>query len=219
MLKYKIYVLLYFFIGILSLNIVYAKGNNLELLGKVIYLDSGHGGVDSGAVYKNIYEKDINLSISLKLQKELEKKGAIVYQTRYGDYDLSVPNTINRKRSDLSRRSNIINESKADLFISIHLNAEESGLWRGPQVFYNTNNDNNEKIAKIIQKELNKDLKGDRKYKNDNNLYLQKRLKIPGVLIEVGFLSNNNDRYLLKQENYQKKVAISITKGIVNYFN
>lgn len=219
MLKYKIYVLLYFFIGILSLNIVYAKGNNLELLGKVIYLDSGHGGVDSGAVYKNIYEKDINLSISLKLQKELEKKGAIVYQTRYGDYDLSVPNTINRKRSDLSRRSNIINESKADLFISIHLNAEESGLWRGPQVFYNKNNDNNEKIAKIIQKELNKDLKGDRKYKNDNNLYLQKRLKIPGVLIEVGFLSNNNDRYLLKQENYQKKVAISITKGIVYYFN
>ena len=219
MLKYKIYVLLYFFIGIISLNIVFAKENNLELLGKVIYLDSGHGGVDSGAVYNNVYEKDINLAISLKLQEELEKKGAIVYQTRYGDYDLAITNTINRKRSDLSRRSNIINESKADLFLSIHLNAEETGLFKGPQVFYHNNRKENELIAKILQKELNKELNGNRKYKNDNTLYLQKRLKIPGVLIEVGFLSNNNDRYLLKQQNYQKKVASVITKGIIYYFN
>lgn len=219
MLKYKIYVFLFFIIGILSLNIVYANENNLELLGKVIYIDAGHGGVDSGAVYKNIYEKDINLEISLKLEDELTKKGAIVYQTRYGDYDLSVPNTINRKRSDLSRRSNIINRSQADMFISIHLNAEETGIWRGPQVFYHTINKKNEEIAKIMQKKLNKDLNGDREYKNNNSLYLQKRIKVPGILIEVGFLSNSNDRYLLRQDSYQNKIVNSISNGIIYYLN
>lgn len=218
MLKYKIYVFLFFLIGILSINIVYAKDNNLELLGKVIYLDAGHGGLDSGATYKNIKEKDINLSICLKLEEELTKKGAIVYQTRYDDYDLSVPNTINRKRSDLSRRSNIINKSKADIFISIHLNAEESGLWRGPQIFYHNINPKNKEIAVILQKYLNNDLKGDRDYKNDNSLYLQKRIKIPGVLVEAGFLSNSNDRYLLKQDEYQNRIVKSITGGIIYYF-
>ena len=218
MLKYKIYVFLFFIIGILSINIAYASENNLDLFGKVIYLDAGHGGIDSGAAYKNIYEKDINLSISLKLEEELTKEGAIVYQTRYGDYDLSVPNTINRKRSDLSRRSNIINKANPDLFISIHLNAEETGVWRGPQVFYNDNNSKNEYIAKIFQRELNKSLNGDREYKKDNSLYLQKRLKVPGVLVEVGFLSNSNDRYLLKSEQYQNKVARTITQAIIYYF-
>lgn len=218
MLKYKIYVFLFFIIGALSINIAYASNNNLELFGKVIYLDAGHGGVDSGATYKNIKEKDINLEICLKLEEELTKKGAIVYQTRYGDYDLSLPNTINRKRSDLSRRSNIINKANPDLFISIHLNAEETGIWRGPQVFYNDNNEDNEIIAKLFQKELNKSLKGNREYKKDNSLYLQKRVKVPGILIEVGFLSNSNDRYLLKNKEYQTKVARIITNSIIYYF-
>lgn len=218
MLKYKIYVFLFFIIGVLSINIVYASSYNLPLLGKVIYLDAGHGGKDVGATYAGIFEKDINLDICLKLEEELTKKGAIVYQTRYGDYDLSVPNTINRKRSDLSRRSNIINKSKADIFISIHLNAEETGRYRGPQAFYNDNNKQNKELAILFQKQLNKDLYGKRKYKKNNNLYLQKRIKIPGVLIEAGFLSNSNDRYLLKKDYYQKKIVNSIVKVLIYYY-
>lgn len=222
MLKYKIYVFILFIISVLSINIVVAKKNNynnLKLFNKVIYLDAGHGGKDVGAVYGGIYEKDINLEISLKLEEELTKKGAIVYQTRYGDYDLSLPNTINRKRSDLSRRSNIINESKADIFLSIHLNAETTGSYKGPQTFYNDNNKKNKDIAILMQKKLNSDLSGRRKYKKDNSLYLQKRVKIPGILIEVGFLSNPNERYLLKKDWYQKKVVNSITQGLIYYFD
>ena len=119
MLKYKIYVLLIFLISLCSINYIYAKNNELLLLGKVIYIDPGHGNLDPGAMYKGIKEKDINLEISKKVEDILIKEGAIVYLTRYGDYDLSVPNTINRKRSDLSRRGNIINKSDCDLFISI----------------------------------------------------------------------------------------------------
>lgn len=219
MLKYKICVLFLFVLVLCGFSFVSADGDNFPLLGKVIYIDPGHGGLDPGAMYQSVMEKDINLSISRKLEKKLFSLGAIVYLTRYGDYDLAVNNTINRKRSDLSRRGNIINKSKCDIFISIHLNAEETGLYRGAQAFYSDNNEQNQLIASILQDEFKKNLNSTRKYKNNNDLYLQKRIKVPGVLVELGFLSNSNERYLLRQQNYQEKLALTITNGIIKYFN
>lgn len=215
----KLYVLFFaaiFMYGLISIKAL--KDESILLLGKVIYLDPGHGGLDGGAQYKDIYEKDINLKISLKLQEKLLKEGAIVYLTRDGDYDLAVPNAINRKRSDLSRRSSIINNSLCDLFLSIHLNSESSGLWKGPQVFYDDVVKENKEIAELFQKELNKNLNGKRKEKQVTDLYLQKRINRPGVLIEAGFLSNVNDRYLLKQDSYQNKIVDVLTKSIKKYF-
>lgn len=219
MIRHKMTVLFVLLIGICAFNFVKAGNNELPLFGKIIYLDPGHGGPDPGAMYKDIKEKDINLQISKKLEERLTKLGAIVYLTRYGDYDLSVNNTINRKRSDLSRRGNIINKSDCDLFLSIHLNAESTGIWKGAQTFYNTNNKQNKEIAKILQQQFKDDLNSKRKEKNKNDLYLQKRINKPGVLIEVGFLSNASERYLLRQKTYQDKVTLSITNGILKYFN
>lgn len=192
--------------------------NNLLLISKVIYLDPGHGGMDPGTVYKNIYEKDINLSICLKLKHELEQEGAIVYMTRDGDYDLS-STTNGRKKSDLNNRVRAINSSKADMYISIHLNSINSSTWNGAQVFYDDINKNNIELADILQQQLKKDLKTVRKVKQIKNILMNRKIKIPGVLIEVGFLSNPNDRYLLMQNNYQYKIANSITKGIIKYLN
>ena len=158
------------------------------------------------------------MQISLKIEKELEKNGAIVYLTRYDDYDLSVKNAINRKRSDLSRRANIINESNADIYLSIHLNSDVSSTWQGAQAFYDKINERNEILAKIMQEQFKIDLKTNREYKEINDHYLYQRVKVPGVLLEVGFISNPNERYLLKQENYQEKIAISIKNGLINYF-
>ena len=217
--RYKICVFLLFLLFLFATKYVYAATNDFPLIGKVIYIDIGHGGNDPGAMYKNILEKDINLEIGKKIEQNLLKKGAIVYLTRYGDYDLSVTNTINNKRSDLSRRGNLINKSGCDLFISIHLNAEETGVWRGAQVFYNSKLVKNKKIAETIQKYFKKNLNSDRKAKVDNSLYLLKRIDRPGVLLELGFLSNSNDRYLLKQENYQNKIADTIMNAIIHYFN
>ena len=160
----------------------------------------------------------MNLQISLKLEAELEKNGAIVYLTRYGDYDLAVKNAINRKRSDLSRRANIINASNADIYLSIHLNSDISSTWQGAQAFYDTINEKNEVIAKIMQEQFKKELKTKREYKQINEHYLYQRVKIPGILLEVGFISNPNERYLLKQESYQEKIATSIKDGLINYF-
>ena len=168
-------------------------------------------------MYNDIHEADLNLKISKKLEEKLVALGAIVYLTRYGDYDLSVNYTVNRKRSDLSRRGNIINRSNCDLFLSIHLNAEETGRWRGAEVYYDDVNEENKKIAEIMQSMLKKYLNSNRSMKKTDVLYLQKRIDRPGVLIEAGFLSNSSDRYLLMQDNYQNKIAVALTEGVLEY--
>ena len=219
MLKYKIGALVFFFFLLCFFNFVSAKENNLSLLSKVIYLDAGHGGADSGAFYKNVKESDLNLSITNKVMELLKQDGAIVYLTRYGDYDLSVSNAWNRKRSDLSRRANIINQSECDLYLSIHLNAEDSGTLHGAEVYYDTINPENEKIAKIFQKEFQKHLNSNRDYKENSTKYLQRRVSRPGVLLEVGFLSNASERSLLKSDTYQNKIATVIRNAVNLYFS
>lgn len=204
-------------ISIMFFCITFAKANpiesDLKLLGKVIYLDPGHGGTDPGAIYKDLYEKDITLSICKKLQSILESEGAIVYMTRYDDYDLS-NTTYNRKKQDLNNRAKVINESGADIYISIHLNSINSSTWKGAQVFYDDINKNNKEIALILQSNLNKN----REIKEIDNMLMNRKIKLPGVLIEVGFLSNPNDRYLLTNTDYQYKLSNKIKESIIRYF-
>jgi N-acetylmuramoyl-L-alanine amidase len=218
MTRYKACVLFLFIIGICTFSFVEAEQNPLPLFGKVIYIDPGHGGTDPGAIYKEIYESDINLEISKKIEDVLRSYGAIVYLTRYGDYDLAVPHALNRKRSDLSRRGNIINRSMCDMYISIHLNAETSSTWYGAQVFYDDVNPDNKAIAETMQKVLSSNLRTRRKISETSEMYLHRRVERPGVLIEAGFLTNPNERYLLRQEWYQKKLAKVISDGILQYF-
>ena len=219
MFKYKALALVFLLALLCFFNYVSAKDNNLSLLSKVIYLDAGHGGADSGAFYKNVKESDLNLKIVNKVMNLLRQDGAIVYLTRYGDYDLSVSNAWNRKRSDLSRRANIINQSNCDLYLSIHLNAEDSGTLHGAEVYYDTINPENKKIAEIFQEEFKKNLNTDREYKENSTKYLQRRVSRPGVLLEVGFLSNASERALLKSDTYQNKIATVIRNAVNLYFS
>lgn len=215
----KYHMLFFLILTLISFNLVSANKSeyNLELLGKVIYIDPGHGGLDPGTIYKDIYEKDINLEICLKLQKVLESEGAIVYLTRYGDYDLS-NNSYSRKKSDLNNRAKIINESNADIYISIHLNSISSSTWRGAQVFYDDVNEKNKEIANLFQEQLKLDLKTTRNVKEIKTMLMNRKINVPGILIEAGFLSNPNDRYLLKQNDYQYKICNSIRNGLIKYF-
>ena len=219
MFRYKICVFFMLLIGIVSFNFVSAKENDLPLLGKIIYVDPGHGGIDPGAIYKNIKEAPINLEISKKLSDALAEKGAIVYLTRYDDYDLSIPNSSNHKRSDLNQRIKLINESDCSLFLSIHLNADISESWYGAQVFYDDVNSENVVLAEYLQKEFSSSLNSRRNIKQISNLYLYRKALIPGFLVVVGFLSNSNERYLLRQDSYQKKIVDTITTGVINYLS
>ncbi len=214
--KYINYVLILFIISIFLLSSVFGK-DNLYLIGKTIVIDPGHGFLDPGTSYENILEKDINLSISLYLKDKLESLGATVYMTRDADYDLSSPNVMYRKKSDFDNRIKLINNSKADIYLSIHLNYLSDNKYYGPQVFYN---DKNIYFANIMQNVLNKGLNSDRKIKTiPNNTYMYSKLKISGLLIECGFLSNYEDRQKLIKSDYQKKIANLISKGVIKYFS
>lgn len=215
MIKYKLSTLFLFVLTLCTFQFVSAK--EPYLLGKIIYIDAGHGGRDPGAIYKDLKESDINLDITNELKIELEKQGAIVYQTRIGDYDLSKINTTNHKKSDLTERAKIINESNAEIYISIHLNSDPSPTWQGAQIFYTNKNKENKKIAEIIQEKFKKNIKSNRKIKQLKNMYMFDRIKKPGILVEAGFISNENDRYKLKQKEYQQKIAQTITEGIIEY--
>ena len=115
----------------------------LPLSGKIIIIDPGHGGKDPGTINDETYESEINLQISKYLEIELTKMGATVILTREGNYDLSSPNARWRKKSDFDNRINLINNSKANLYLSIHLNYLTDTKYYGAQVFYN--NEENKK--------------------------------------------------------------------------
>ena len=189
---------------------------NPFLMGKTIVIDVGHGGKDGGTSYKDIFEKDINLDIALKLKGLLLKNGVNVILTREGDYDLSSPNALRRKKSDFDNRIKLINDSGSDMYISIHINYLDASKYYGAQVFYTKDN---EDIAKSIQESLVKNLKSPLDYKKlSDDIYMYKKLNVPGVLVECGFLSNYSERSLLQKDDYQFKIAEAIMKGIINYY-
>lgn len=188
----------------------------LPLLGKIIVVDPGHGGKDPGTVFRDTYEKDLNLNISLELEKELSKLGATVLLTRDGDYDLSLANSVWRKKSDFDNRIKYINESNADFYLSIHLNYLEDSYYNGIQVFGTKGNMG---YAKIIQENLNKALESNREAKLiPQSTYMYDKLRIKGVLVECGFLSNYKERNLLITTEYQKRVASEIANSISKLF-
>ena len=207
--------LLLFLIIIISIFNVNASNLTFPLLGKTIYLDAGHGGVDNGATVNNVHEKDLNLQIVYKLKETLTSAGATVLLTRKDDNDISNPNALYRKKSDFDNRIKLINNSNADLYISIHQNIYQNKKYSGPQVFYVKDN---QKLAEIIQNTLNKYLNTKRKVKTINNTYMYKLLKKKGILIECGFISNDNERYKLKTEEYQLELSKIITEGIITYY-
>lgn len=217
MIKYKTLVFVMFFIFTFSLSKVYADVGDFSLLGKVIYLDAGHGGVDAGAEANKIKEKDINLVLVNKLESLLIEKGAVVFLTREGDYDLS-KTTVNRKRSDLSNRAKLINDSDADIYISIHLNSTTESKWRGLQIFYNSVNSENKILADTMYEVIKNNLSNVRDVKKENSYYMYKKINVPGILIEAGFISNPNDNYLLRDSDYQDKLVNNIALGIIKYF-
>lgn len=208
----KYFVFLLISLMLLTCRVVYSYELDSKLVGKVIVLDAGHGGKDKGTSVNGVYESDINLVLVLKLKNELSKHGVDVILTRDGDYDLSSPNAFRRKKSDFDNRINLINNSGAHLYLSIHINYLNDTRYYGAQVFYT---DGNKMLAKSIQECLDSPMN---EKKLSNTIYMYKKLNVPGVLIECGFLSNDNERRLLQDNDYQNKLVESIVKGLLKYY-
>ncbi|MBN1063563.1 N-acetylmuramoyl-L-alanine amidase CwlD [Clostridium botulinum] len=183
----------------------------------VIVIDPGHGGIDGGAQSKNgTVEKDINLSISLKLKNQLEELGYSVYLTRENDSELD-----KKKVNDLNARCNMKKEKKCEVFISIHQNMFPQPKCFGAQVWY-SNNEKSKVLADNIQNSLKTNIddgnKRVAKAAKDQYRILRDGYDGACVLVECGFLSNNKEEENLKSDEHQEKITKSILDAVNLYF-
>lgn len=231
--RLKIICLIVFVVGIVALmpsdgEIAVDMSHKTDA--EVVVIDPGHGGMDGGASSSSgTSEKDINLSIGLKLKKLLENEGVKVIMTREEDralYDEGNEGSIrSHKTEDMKVRKGIIDEANADLAISIHLNSftQDSDV-KGAQVFYpqvsgDENADRSSVAAEIIQKELNETINTakDRTELGKNDVYILKNITCPIVIVECGFLSNPQEADMLNKNSYQGKIANTLKAGICSY--
>ncbi len=193
---------------------------------KTFLVDPGHGGTFPGRVNEDkVLEKEINLDIALKLDQLLEETGAQVIMTRRADTDLIPPESKEEKlllqqRADLEQRIKMSEQSKADYFISIHCNSIPNDKWQGAQTFYNPEDPESQKLAQAIQQMLVEQLGDyDREALPREDTYLFKNAAVPTVIVECGFLSNQEEAAKLQDPAYQQQLAWAVYLGINNYLS
>jgi N-acetylmuramoyl-L-alanine amidase len=210
------------FIGVaaslLGANMMVSK----ELVqGKKIVIDAGHGGEDPGKVAADgTLEKDLNLEIALKLGEYLEKQGFAVYYTRQTDIGLYQEQDTNKKMVDLKKRCQIIENVAPDLVISIHQNSYSSSSAHGAQTFYYTTSEQGKLLGESIQTGLitYADHSNTREAKANDSYYILKRTSCPIVIVECGFLSNEEECAQLQKQKYQNKLIEGIYQGLLSYY-
>ncbi len=188
----------------------------------VVVIDPGHGGNDPGKIGINgALEKDINLSIALRVKSLLEANDITVIMTRTSDEGLYEESDENQKVVDLKNRITIMNEADPDLIVSIHQNSYEDESISGAQVFYYKNSEEGKKIAELFQEQFLKrvDSENHRVPQGNDTYYILKETTYPLVIVECGFLSNWEEADLLITDVYQEKVAWAIHLSILEYLN
>ncbi|HAQ40983.1 MAG TPA: N-acetylmuramoyl-L-alanine amidase [Clostridiales bacterium] len=190
-----------------------------------VLIDPGHGGMDQGASGDlGIGEAPINLAISKRLMEFLQGSGFDVEMTRYEDeglYTLKSKTIRAKKNEDLTKRAEKINESGADLVVSIHLNAFPQKQYYGAHVFYQDENQTGKIAADILQDSLKNilDKNNKRVPQVKKGIKIMDDTTVPVVLIECGFISNNAEEKKLISDEYQEKTAWAIYAGLLKYFN
>lgn len=185
-----------------------------------IVLDPGHGERDPGMTGSSgVLEKDLNLTYAKKLRELLEQEGYQVVMTRETDEGLYDEDASNKKAQDMQRRCALIEKSNPLLTVSIHQNSYQDPSVKGPQVFYYEHSAEGQKLAAVIQKQLNEELTETtaREAKANSTYYILKQSKGTAVIVECGFLSNPEEEALLTREDYQNRAVRAICRGILEY--
>ncbi len=186
----------------------------------MIVIDAGHGGMDNGVkgVATKTDEADINLAIARYLKGQFVNAGFNCVMTRNTEAGLYGTTDKGFKMRDMKKRREIIEQSDADMVISVHQNFCPLPSKRGGIVFYDKNSQSGTALAQKIQAELNglkECVKANEALPGD--YYMLKCTPSPSVIVECGFLSNAKEDELLNTEDYRKAIAYAIFKGAVNY--
>lgn len=197
------------------------------LKGITVAIDPGHGGIDSGTHFESVMlEKEIVLEIGLELRRLLEQAGARVMLTREIDEELSrhCPDEgLARHRRDVRGRVVLINASRADLALSLHINSIYDSSVGGPIAFYAGGNPENRRLAETIQGGINpifSDRPGrlvHRHPQESGAYYVLNESNMPTVILEVAFMTSPEDRELLGSKSFRKKIARAVFLGVVDY--
>lgn len=199
---------------VVSLSAVLIATNDI-LNDGVIVIDAGHGGVDGGVVYEDMIEAEINLEISKLLKVKLEKLNYNVIMTRENEKSLG-----NNKKEDMANRAKIINNIKPNMVVSIHVNKYSNSTRRGVQVFYDDTG-KNQKYAEHMQGVINSRINSKYAKRTDlaslkGDYFITKCSEYPSVIVETGFISNEEDRKLLKDASFKDELCNSIVDSIVS---
>lgn len=193
---------------------------------KIIVIDPGHGGKDPGAIAKDgTYESNLVWQYSVKAKKMLEQSGYIVHLTR-SEKSSCMP--YKKIYDELDCRATFSNKVKADIFISIHADANPSKNFRGTVTFFNDRDDldgninpfskQSKDLAKTIQSNVQPVVNStDRGVKN-KNYYVNRMNSVPSVLVELGVMTNASDLKILKNTKMQDKVSVALVKAVDEYF-
>ena len=188
--------------------------NPRDVYSYIIVIDAGHGGTDTGALVGNIYEKDINLSVMHELKKRMDEENKIkAYYTRTTDV-----------RPSLSARVELANVLKADLFLSIHSNANENSSIRGFEVLYSENDTNRELNSKWFSNLCHEEVMKlvsipDRGLIHGNYIYVIRNAIPPVAFIEMGYMTNAKDLAIINSKEVQKKYAEGLYQAILRAVN
>ena len=193
---------------------------------RAVVIDAGHGGEDGGTQSAaGVYEKDLNLSVSLLLRDLLEANGIPVVLTRDEDillYDKDGNHQGHKKRMDLASRLSTAVHTEDSLFISIHMNAFPQSQYHGLQVWYGPGDPLSAEVATAIQGQVRTLLQPDNARRTKaatDAIYLLKKLESPAVLVECGFLSNPEEEALLRTLEYQQKICTVIASTLANFLD
>ncbi len=186
---------------------IFKKKNSVitKIKNKVIIIDPGHGGNDTGAMRGRILEKDLTLQIALKVKNILKEQGLNkVYMTRSTDSTLS-----------LAQRVEFANSNNADIYVSIHINASVKSEINGIETHYYS--EKGYDVAKVMHKELMEKVSASDRGLFKSKFYVINHTEAPAVLLELGFISNEAERNALISEKRQMDSAEAIAEGIINY--
>ena len=190
------------------------------LKGKIICIDPGHGGTDVGAIGhiggKDVYEKNITLSIALPLRDMLTSAGAKVVMTRDTDKDVYGPWA--DAEPELQARCDIANEAHADAFVSIHIDSFSNSSVDGTTAYYNAKSSKDLLLAQMMHQATMNSLSIPDRGVKSNDFYVNVYTTMPSVLMEMGFITNDHRVKMLTSSWGPRGIAQSLFNGLVNYF-
>lgn len=191
--------------------------NKTSLIDFTVVIDAGHGGIDGGVVSNSgVKESSLNLAYSKTLGKIFEQRGFKVVYTRKTEDGLYGLPTKGFKSRDMRARKDIVDAARPNMLISVHMNKFSASYRTGPQVFYQEGKDDGQTLANSLQQVFN-DYTGNRHQAIAGDFYICREINCPAVIVECGFLSNDEEAELLQTEDYRNTICGYIYEGVILY--